>query len=232
MNFCAGCKISPEGYGQLTHLLTSLAQGRVAVLLEGGYNLESISHSMVMCAKALLGDPLPSPQTDSLNPAALTAIQRVVHHQRKHWSSLRFHIDLPDDEDVLRLLHQKEREEATAAPESWEERFQQLSLDSGPACSAVPSAESAPSDQVDGASGKSTDPAEEMDQACGGDATEPKTLQEFLLLPENVQVSLAWIAAYYLNQMIHLVVSGYERRNALQRHSEDFLPSLGRARET
>ncbi len=46
-----GCRISPEGYAHMTHMLTSLAGGRVAILLEGGYNLSSISHSMTMCCK-------------------------------------------------------------------------------------------------------------------------------------------------------------------------------------
>ena len=67
-----GCKVDPDCYGQLTHLLSSLAQGRVAIFLEGGYNISSVSKSVVMCAKALLGYPLPAlaPFT-GLRPAAV-----------------------------------------------------------------------------------------------------------------------------------------------------------------
>jgi acetoin utilization deacetylase AcuC-like enzyme len=43
----------------MTHQLSGLAEGRVVVALEGGYNLSSISESAAMCARALLGDPLP-----------------------------------------------------------------------------------------------------------------------------------------------------------------------------
>ncbi len=50
---------SPEMYGHMTHQLSGLAEGRVVVALEGGYNLSSISESAAMCARALLGDPLP-----------------------------------------------------------------------------------------------------------------------------------------------------------------------------
>lgn len=135
----------------MTQLLTSLAQGRVAILLEGGYNLESISYSMTMCAKALLGDPLPSPRIDSPSPAAVSTIQRVVNHLRKYWSSLRFHVDLPDPEDVIRTA------QAVEKAHSLEEQLEQLQLNSdleASGCSAV---------------------------------EEPKTLQEFLLLPENIQ---------------------------------------------
>lgn len=170
----------------MTHMLTSLAQGKVAILLEGGYNLESISHSMAMCVKALLGDPLPSPQTDSLNPAALTTIQRVVQHQRKYWSSLRFHIDLPDAEDVLRLSCPEDKEKEKEIPSSWEERLERLTLESGPA-EVVPTKEQVGTTAAV-ALETSGNQAEGLDEASGGGTAEPRTLQEFLLLPENVQV--------------------------------------------
>ena len=86
----------------MTHFLTSLANGRVAILLEGGYNLDSISHSMVMCTKALLGDPLPAPKLKPITKSGLTTIKRVVNHLRKYWTSLRFHVDLPKQTDVVR----------------------------------------------------------------------------------------------------------------------------------
>ena len=34
----------------------TLAEGKVILVLEGGYNLESISDASDVCAKALLGD--------------------------------------------------------------------------------------------------------------------------------------------------------------------------------
>ena len=46
-------------YGYMTHQLSGLAEGRVVVALEGGYNLSSISEAACMCTRALLGDPLP-----------------------------------------------------------------------------------------------------------------------------------------------------------------------------
>jgi acetoin utilization deacetylase AcuC-like enzyme len=46
-------------YGYMTHQLSGLAEGRLVLALEGGYNLSSISEAATMCARALLGDPLP-----------------------------------------------------------------------------------------------------------------------------------------------------------------------------
>lgn len=57
-----GCKVTPEGYGMLTHWLSALAGGKIVVCLEGGYNVNSISYAMTMCTKTLLGDPVPTPQ--------------------------------------------------------------------------------------------------------------------------------------------------------------------------
>jgi len=88
------CDVTPEGYGQLTHLLTSLAFGRVAVLLEGGYNLESTSNSMTMCVKALLGDQLPPPKVGPVDPAGAAAIHRVIKHLRPYWTNLQSHDDV------------------------------------------------------------------------------------------------------------------------------------------
>lgn len=133
----------------MTQLLSTLAEGKVAILLEGGYSLPSISHSMTMCLKALLGDPIPSPKIDPIKPGALTTIKRVVNHLEKHWSALSFHVDLPEEEVFL-----PKEKEVTVPIELMIER-----LDLGP------------SHQL---------------EASG--VAEPKTLQEFLLLEENIQV--------------------------------------------
>lgn len=79
----------------MCHMLTSLAEGRVALLLEGGYDLTSISNSMMMCANALLGDPLPTPAIKAVQPGADVTIRRVVNYLLPYWSCL--------DVDVLSL---------------------------------------------------------------------------------------------------------------------------------
>uniref|UniRef100_A0A673ABV7 Protein deacetylase HDAC6 n=1 Tax=Sphaeramia orbicularis TaxID=375764 RepID=A0A673ABV7_9TELE len=89
-----GYHVTPEGYAHLTHLLMSLAGGRVLLILEGGYNLSSISDSMAMCTSVLLGDPPPSLVTPLPPPhhCAVATINEVIRHLSPYWSSLRIHI--------------------------------------------------------------------------------------------------------------------------------------------
>uniref|UniRef100_A0A8C2W8C4 Protein deacetylase HDAC6 n=1 Tax=Cyclopterus lumpus TaxID=8103 RepID=A0A8C2W8C4_CYCLU len=86
-----GYHVTPEGYAHLTHLLMSLAGGRVLLILEGGYNLTSISDSMAMCTSVLLGDP-PPPLVMPLPPphhSAVATINEVIRHHAPYWMSLR-----------------------------------------------------------------------------------------------------------------------------------------------
>ncbi|KAG8910506.1 Histone deacetylase hda1, partial [Tulasnella sp. 417] len=53
------CHVSPAGYAHMTHMLSSLANGKVVVALEGGYNLNSISSSALAVAEILLGNAPP-----------------------------------------------------------------------------------------------------------------------------------------------------------------------------
>ncbi|KAF0292725.1 Histone deacetylase 6 [Amphibalanus amphitrite] len=84
-----GYLVPPEVYGHLTHHLTALAGGRVVVALEGGYNLTSISYSMAMCARALLGDPaVQLPPLPAVNDSAARTLCSVAHSQRPFWPAV------------------------------------------------------------------------------------------------------------------------------------------------
>lgn len=50
-------EITPACYAHLLSPLLALAEGKVAVVLEGGYCLESLSESTAITLKTLLGDP-------------------------------------------------------------------------------------------------------------------------------------------------------------------------------
>ncbi|XP_011501594.1 PREDICTED: histone deacetylase 6 [Ceratosolen solmsi marchali] len=96
-----GCKVSPEMYGHMTHWLSSLANGRVILTLEGGYNVNSIAHAMTMCTKALLGDPLVALEPyQAPSPSAVTTIMNVLETQKNYWPNLVFQKMLPA-ENVL-----------------------------------------------------------------------------------------------------------------------------------
>lgn len=89
--------LTPEVYGYFTHWLSALANGKVILCLEGGYNVNSISHAMTMCTKALLGDPLPMLHTTKKPPNAncIETLQNVLNTQQAHWKSLKFNRKLP-----------------------------------------------------------------------------------------------------------------------------------------
>nr|XP_044996311.1 histone deacetylase 6 isoform X2 [Jaculus jaculus] len=83
-----GCQVTPEGYAHLTHLLMGLANGRIILILEGGYNLASISESMAACTHSLLGDPppllpslrLPQPEVeDKEEVSSSTIVTKKLH---------------------------------------------------------------------------------------------------------------------------------------------------------
>ncbi len=96
-------KVSPEMYGVMTQQIMNLAGGRVIVALEGGYNLNSISLSMTMCVKALLGDPIPPIQkVEEVKPSAVQSIRDVIRVHSPYWSSLCFGRRLPDSFEDLR----------------------------------------------------------------------------------------------------------------------------------
>ncbi|XP_040298520.1 histone deacetylase 6 isoform X1 [Bufo bufo] len=121
-----GCCVSPEGYAHMTHLLMGLAGGKVVVVLEGGYNLTSISESMSMCTRTLLGDPLPFiSDLHAPRPAALHAISSVLGVHHKYWRSLCINVrpPVPSEEasEVLfsppKMQPHKDRETGLSSPQ-------------------------------------------------------------------------------------------------------------------
>ena len=86
-------EITPTGYAHLVSPLLSLANGKVAVVLEGGYCVESLSEGAAITLKTLLGDPCPT-LTESL-PEPCDEVRDVIlnciHSHRPFWKSLRVH---------------------------------------------------------------------------------------------------------------------------------------------
>lgn len=52
-------EVTPAGYAHLLSPLMTLAQGKIAVILEGGYCLGSLAEGASITLKTLLGDPCP-----------------------------------------------------------------------------------------------------------------------------------------------------------------------------
>ncbi|XXG97593.1 hypothetical protein Hte_003899 [Hypoxylon texense] len=84
-----GCFVTPPCYAHMTHMLMSLAAGKVAVCLEGGYNLKAISHSALAVARTLMGEPPPKLDIPPINRDAARLLGRVQAVQAPYWECMR-----------------------------------------------------------------------------------------------------------------------------------------------
>ena len=82
-------RVSPIAYGHMISSLMSLAGGKVAVLLEGGYFLESMAEAAAMTLRALLGieavrlGSVPGPR-----PSVVDSVLNTISALRPHWNYL------------------------------------------------------------------------------------------------------------------------------------------------
>lgn len=83
------CHVSPGCYGHMTHMLKSLAKGNLCVVLEGGYNLDSIAVSALAVTKVLIGEPPDELKTKVPQREAVETIEKVLEIQYSYFKSLR-----------------------------------------------------------------------------------------------------------------------------------------------
>lgn len=84
-----GCFVTPSCYAHMTHMLMSLAGGKVAVCLEGGYNLKAISHSALAVARTLMGEPPPQMRMPRIDKGAAKVLAKVQAAQAPYWECMR-----------------------------------------------------------------------------------------------------------------------------------------------
>ncbi|KAL6552565.1 Histone deacetylase 15 [Orobanche hederae] len=83
------CDVTPTGYAQMTQMCSDLFGGKLLVILEGGYNLRSISSSATAVIKVLLGGS-PKHNVEQLMPtkAGVRTVLEVLKIQLDYWPSL------------------------------------------------------------------------------------------------------------------------------------------------
>ncbi|CAF0859618.1 unnamed protein product [Rotaria sordida] len=88
-------KITPDTFAHLTHYLKGLANGKVMILLEGGYCIDTLAEGAVWTLRSLLGDPC-SPLQACTNPDPIVkkTVACCKNVLKDYWQSLR--IDLTD----------------------------------------------------------------------------------------------------------------------------------------
>ncbi|GAB7365407.1 hypothetical protein MBLNU230_g6485t1 [Neophaeotheca triangularis] len=84
-----GYNVTPAGYAHMTHMLMSLAEGRLAVCLEGGYNLDSIARSATEVARTMMGEPPPRLEEDVVvAKSAVDDVKGVLRQHSHYWQNL------------------------------------------------------------------------------------------------------------------------------------------------
>ncbi|KAL4376611.1 hypothetical protein GQ457_02G016330 [Hibiscus cannabinus] len=82
-------EVTPAGYAQMTHMLSALSGGKLLVILEGGYNLRSISSSATSVIKVLLGESREcEPENMVPSKAGLHTVLEVLKIQMNYWPNL------------------------------------------------------------------------------------------------------------------------------------------------
>ncbi|OIT05326.1 PREDICTED: histone deacetylase 15 [Nicotiana attenuata] len=83
------CDVTPAGYASMTQMLSALSGGKLLVILEGGYNLRSISSSATAVIKVLLGEG-PVIDLDNTVPSksGLRSVMDVLKIQMNYWPTL------------------------------------------------------------------------------------------------------------------------------------------------
>ncbi|XP_063233276.1 histone deacetylase 4 isoform X3 [Bacillus rossius redtenbacheri] len=88
-----GYKVSPACFGHMTQQLLQLADGKVVLSLEGGYDLPSICDSAQECVRALLGDEPGALREEELRRPpcqnAIDTLQKTVAIQLCHWPCIK-----------------------------------------------------------------------------------------------------------------------------------------------
>lgn len=96
-------RVTPAAYGHLVSSLSGLAGGRLVVMLEGGYCLDSLSEAAALSLKTLLGDSVPSlPKTTSVHPSVLKSILGATAALRPFWKCMQLRA-VAEKSDILKL---------------------------------------------------------------------------------------------------------------------------------
>ena len=83
-------RVTPAGYAHLVSSLSGLCGGRLVVMLEGGYCLDSLSEAAALTLRTMLGDAAPSlPRTGKIDPSVLKSILGTTAALSPYWKCMR-----------------------------------------------------------------------------------------------------------------------------------------------
>ena len=83
-----GMMVTEEGFADLCAAVKAIAdehaQGRLVLVLEGGYDLEALAESVQACIAVMTGAAAPG-GSDAPSPVGEPALRQAVEQHRKHW---------------------------------------------------------------------------------------------------------------------------------------------------
>jgi acetoin utilization deacetylase AcuC-like enzyme len=98
-----GYKVSPMCFAYMTRKLMSLADGKIVLALEGGYDLQSLCDCSELCLHALMDKQIPAFAARTLDASphatAIADLENVIDVQSKHWPML------ADYKQYIRMSH-------------------------------------------------------------------------------------------------------------------------------
>lgn len=87
-----GYKVSASCFGLMTQQLMTVADSKVVLVLEGGYDLGAICDASEACVRALLGEQISLPNHEEISKkpceAALTSLAECIRVQARFWPSV------------------------------------------------------------------------------------------------------------------------------------------------
>ena len=84
-----GLNVTPAAFNYMTAELMNFAKGKIVIVLEGGYNLKTISKSMIACLRALLKlEPIKLKIDDRISQDAIDAIRATSLAHKSYWKFL------------------------------------------------------------------------------------------------------------------------------------------------
>ncbi|XP_076027898.1 polyamine deacetylase HDAC10 [Genypterus blacodes] len=118
---------TPDIFAHLSHLLMNLAEGKLCLVLEGGYNLTSLAQSVCQTVHTLLGDPAPQPANlQGPCESALESLHCARSAHKPYWSCLKHAADKPSDLSTQYVQTEEQRSEEHNGSEQTEEGEQEV----------------------------------------------------------------------------------------------------------
>ncbi|XP_076117817.1 protein deacetylase HDAC6-like isoform X2 [Mytilus galloprovincialis] len=90
-------EVTPVCFAHFVNLISSLAGGKLCLVLEGGYCIDTLAEGVALSLKTLLGDPCPMLEPlGTPDPRTRETILNVIKTLRPHWKCLQFQGHLSD----------------------------------------------------------------------------------------------------------------------------------------